>query len=510
MVAGRRLSRAALWGVAAVVVGLACCVVVFAADEVPVATVASDIAQGVASLFAGLMCLRVGARSDRDGWSRGWRLIGAGMLAWAAGQVAWTYDEVIRNVPAPPLSAADIGFLAMTPLVLWGLACLIGRHRGAAMSVIEGLTIALSLLYLSWATVLGPVFELRGTGEMSYLLWTVNIIYPLGDVAVGAAALILLGSVERGRRVPVALLAAGMLLLSIADSTYVAASTTYETGDPIDLAWITGLLLIGVAGLVAASVAPPTTSEPTEARPRTWIALPYVPLSLAALTSIVLAALGRPPSLMLSVLLVALFGLAVLRHVLDLRERHTLAANLEASLRQLREQGEILNELAFTDPLTGLDNRTMFDKRITPAERLQRTATVMFIDLDRFKDINDIYGHEIGDAVLVETAQRLRNCCRSEDTVARVGGDEFLVLAQDVSPEAVEQIAQRFLTAMRQPMYVHGVEVRTSASIGIATGDPHQTDVHELIRRADAAMYIAKVAGPGRHAIYPRTAGAPV
>jgi len=508
MVAGRRLSRAALIGVAAVVVGLVCWAIVFAADEVRVATVASDAVQGVAAVFAGVMCLRVGARSDRHGWVRGWRLIGTGMLAWAAGELAWTYDEVIRNVPAPQLSAADVGFLAMVPLVLWGLSNLIGLYRGAAMGVIEGLTIALSLLYVSWATVLGPVYAMRGTGEISDLLWTVNIGYPLGDVAIAAAALILLGSVQRGQRMSVALLAVGMLALAIADSTYVAIATTYQTGDPIDVAWITGLLLIGVAGLVAAAA--PPAPELDHETPRIWITLPYIPLSLAALTSIVLAALGRAPSLVLSVLLVALFGLVVLRQVLALRERHTLAANLQSTLRQVRQQQEILNQLVFTDRLTGLANRAMFEERITPVEQLQQTTTtVMFVDLDRFKEINDIHGHEIGDAVLVAAALRLRTCCRAEDTVARVGGDEFVVLAQGVSPNAVEQVAQRFVNAMRQPVNVHGLEIGISASIGIATGDPRDTDVHELIRRADAAMYIAKVAGPGRYATYPRAAGAP-
>jgi diguanylate cyclase (GGDEF)-like protein len=491
---GTRLGRVALIASVALMGGLALIVIVFETAGTRVATVVSDLVQVAAAVFGGLMCLRVGPRSDPDGWVRGWRLIGLGVLAWGAGNVVWTYYEVVLQVPAPKLTTADIGFLAMVPFVLFGVGRLIGIYRGATIGILEGLIIAFSLFYLSWATVLGPTYAMQGSDNMPRLLWTVNVAYPLGDVASAAAALVLLGSARSAHRAAVALLAAGLLAMNVADSTYVAIANTYRTGHPIDLAWTAGLLLIGAAGIVATTA--PHAPDIGTGKTRTSIVLPYIPLSLAALTSIIRTAGGHPPSLMLSVLLVALFGLVVARQVLALRERDTL-------LRQVGQQREILNQLAFTDPLTGLANRAMFEERITPADRLRQTSTsIMFVDLDQFKEINDLHGHDIGDAVLVAAAERLRRCCRAEDTVARVGGDEFVVLAQGVSAGAVERIAQRFVRAMRQPVTVDGTEVVISASMGIATGDTHDIDVHELIRRADAAMYMAKLAGPGRYACY--------
>lgn len=484
---------AALIGVA-VAVGLAVLVslVGFGVIGPHGASVVSDILQDVAALFAGVMCLRVGSRADRDGWVRGWRLIGLGMLAWGAGELLWSYYEVVRNIPGPELSLADAGFLALVPLTLWGTAHLIGLYRGAALGLLEGLIIAGSLFYLSWAVVLGRLYLTPHHTEVQWLEWVVNLSYPVGDIAIASAALILLGSVRPGNRLPVALLAAGTWGLAVADSFYVATSDTYETGHLIDLGWIIGFAAIGCAGLAARS-ADRSWSTPASEDLRTWFALPYVPLAAVAVTSIVLAAAGRGTSLVLSVVLVVLFGLVVVRQLLALRERRRLT-------RHLRQQQAMLNHMAYTDPLTGLANRAVFEEPFTRSTQVPAgTTTVMFVDLNRFKEINDAYGHDVGDAVLVATAERLRACCRGDDIVARVGGDEFVVVARNLAPHVVDQVAARFLTAMRQPVHADGIEIQTSASIGIATDDTDQLDVHELIRRADEAMYVAKTNGRGRH-----------
>ncbi len=495
---------------AAVAVG--CCafliafaVLVFGGNGDRVSTAASDIGQGLAALFAAVMCLRVGPRTDRRGWVAGWRLIGYGALAWLAGQCVWSYYEVIRQVPGPGLSLADVGFLLMVPLILWGLGRLIGLYRAAPMGLIEGLLIAGSLFYLSWVAVLGSLRGPAGRGELLQL--ADNIAYPVGDVAIASAALILLGSSRPGHRAPVALLAASMLALSVSDSAYVATAQSYRTGHVFDLGWLIGFLLLGLAGAVARG-APRGQPAAAAGSARGWTWLPYVPLSIAAFTSIGLAMVSHQPSVILSVLLVVLFGLVVARQLFALRERHELAGDLQSTLHRVRQQQEILNQLAFSDPLTGLANRALFEERITPTGQLRKgVTTAMFVDLDNFKDVNDAYGHDVGDAVLVETALRLRACCRGEDTVARVGGDEFVVIAAGLPAGAVERVAHRFLTAMRQPVDVGTSQVAVSASIGTATGDTRELDVHELIRRADAAMYIAKMSGRGRHAVYTEPAG---
>jgi diguanylate cyclase (GGDEF)-like protein/PAS domain S-box-containing protein len=183
---------------------------------------------------------------------------------------------------------------------------------------------------------------------------------------------------------------------------------------------------------------------------------------------------------------------------------HCVCTMLDISQRRLRE-AEIA-QLAFYDPLTGLANRRLMKDRLHQAlavsARTERGGALMFIDLDRFKSINDTLGHDKGDMLLQQVAQRLSGCVREGDTVARPGGDEFVVmLAADLSKVAEEAAAQarvvgeKMLTALSQPYDIAGDEYHGSASIGVALFGNHRIPMDELLKRADQAMYQAKAAG---------------
>src|SRR5437764_3133345 len=153
--------------------------------------------------------------------------------------------------------------------------------------------------------------------------------------------------------------------------------------------------------------------------------------------------------------------------------------------------------MALHDPLTGLPNRALFLDRLGVAlDRSRRTNTavaVLFLDVDKFKDINDSLGHDAGDKVLVGLADRLRTMLRPMDTVARFGGDEFTFLFEDLSSEReVVLIAERVSRAASAPVILDGRELAVTVSIGIAMVDDPATAVDTVIREADAAMYRAK------------------
>ena len=175
---------------------------------------------------------------------------------------------------------------------------------------------------------------------------------------------------------------------------------------------------------------------------------------------------------------------------------HVIAARtekLEAANRQLRH-------LATHDALTDLPNRVLLDDRleqaIAHADRDGQSFAVMMLDLDRFKMINDSLGHHAGDAVLKEVACRLHEVVRSIDTVARVGGDEFvLVIGPSTPPANVEELAERANEGLRQPIRVGGVDLHVSSSIGIATYPADGHSAERLLANADAAMYCAKQRG---------------
>jgi diguanylate cyclase (GGDEF)-like protein len=170
------------------------------------------------------------------------------------------------------------------------------------------------------------------------------------------------------------------------------------------------------------------------------------------------------------------------------------------------EQSRLYDGLHFQanhDSLTGLANRAAFEERLDrslcEAEVLGRRLAVLFIDLDRFKAVNDAFSHRVGDLFLREVAGRIAKTLRPGDMVARIGGDEFTVVVNEVKDAAeVSEIAARMLDAIRQPLVIDGHEIEASASVGIAVFPDDGTDAETLQRAADAAMYCAKDLGSGR------------
>jgi diguanylate cyclase (GGDEF)-like protein/PAS domain S-box-containing protein len=163
-----------------------------------------------------------------------------------------------------------------------------------------------------------------------------------------------------------------------------------------------------------------------------------------------------------------------------------------------------LRRLALHDPLTGLPNRVLLIKRLeiaaVRAARDGHSVAIIVLDLDQFKQINDSRGHESGDVLLIEVAARLQVGVRPSDTVARIGGDEFAVLCEDIDEAAAVVVATRLRMLLRRPIDVHGHRFYVDASMGLAMCPPH--DPSELMRFADAAMYEAKYEGRGRVKVY--------
>ena len=156
--------------------------------------------------------------------------------------------------------------------------------------------------------------------------------------------------------------------------------------------------------------------------------------------------------------------------------------------------------LATHDDLTGLPNRSVFGEAVNDAvkegHRYGHEFAVMFMDLDRFKNINDTLGHAAGDILLIETAKRLKECMRASDVIARIGGDEFVIMLRKVSDQSqVAAVARKILAAVVKPLTIHGHECRTTASIGISMFPTDALDEESLIKNADAAMYVAKDEG---------------
>jgi diguanylate cyclase (GGDEF)-like protein len=175
-------------------------------------------------------------------------------------------------------------------------------------------------------------------------------------------------------------------------------------------------------------------------------------------------------------------------------------ARLASSLKAANEH---LRNVALMDPLTNLPNRILLEDRlaqtIRSAEREGHQFAVLFVDLDKFKPVNDTYGHDAGDELLKVVALRLRSCLRAADTVARTGGDEFIVVLHRIHDEAsITEVGDKILAELSRPAQIKGRELNVSCSIGVSIHPKDGTDIHTLLVKADAAMYTAKNSGRSR------------
>ncbi len=172
-------------------------------------------------------------------------------------------------------------------------------------------------------------------------------------------------------------------------------------------------------------------------------------------------------------------------------------------ISEQHEADERIRYLAFHDALTGLPNRCLFQDRLEQAlqrsKRHQTKLAVLFMDLDGFKQVNDTYGHDVGDDLLIVVANRINNLVRrGSDTVARLGGDEFVILVEEVQlTEQVDQLAAKLITEIAKPIEIKGNQMQVGVSIGISFAPSDSEEATELLKEADTAMYAAKASGKG-------------
>lgn len=195
-------------------------------------------------------------------------------------------------------------------------------------------------------------------------------------------------------------------------------------------------------------------------------------------------------------------------HLVMDAEGHPLRIDgVSTDITQRKATEQQVETLAYYDNVTGLANRSLLNDRLAQAthmaQRSQRKIALLFMDLDNFKNINDSLGHHIGDILLRAVAERLQQCVREEDTVARIGGDEFLVVLPDIAKaEQAAAVAEKILAAIATPFLLQDQQIRTTTSIGISIFPEDGHDEHELIRHADSALYQAKEQGRNNYRFF--------
>jgi diguanylate cyclase (GGDEF)-like protein len=416
---------------------------------------------------------------------RAWQWIIAGNLCFLIGDATYSLlDFALGDDPYP--SIADVFYLSGYPLLGVGLARLsrtgaAHRDRGAW---VDAAIITLGGTALLWVLVMAPT---AGDNAVPILDRVVALSYTGGDMILIAGLAVLSGRhLLRGRAF--ALLMASLVTMLVADVVYAVMSLgeDYTLGNPVDALWWTSYTLLALAVLDPQHADSP---KPTATRPPG--------LTTARSMSLVAAAIVAPVALLVgvidgetehaAVLLIATIAI----FVLVVGRLQLVAGELDASRRALEHE-------ANHDALTGLANRTRFAHEIEGAAASPiHDVVVLYLDLDDFKTVNDLHGHPVGDAMLVEIADRLRTITPWPDHVARLGGDEFAVLLTGALARSAPSVADELLRIVREPVELPQTVVHPAASVGTASISG-AGDVAELMRRADVAMYSAKRAGKDR------------
>ena len=183
-------------------------------------------------------------------------------------------------------------------------------------------------------------------------------------------------------------------------------------------------------------------------------------------------------------------------------KRHDEIGNLAAAIGRLGKTDKAAQQ-ASTDPLTGLANRRGMLQKMDAAFKRQQPFALMYIDLDKFKPVNDTYGHEAGDAVLRKVAELFRACVRDEDTVARLGGDEFTIILYGITDkEQIEVRAKRIMELINEPIWLNDLRIKLGASIGITVAPQDGATVESILQAADETMYAVKKSGRNNYRFY--------
>jgi diguanylate cyclase (GGDEF)-like protein len=449
--------------------------------------------------LSGVVAILAGVRLHRPAKPGPWYLMAIGQFSWVTGDCLYSWYREVEHVSPFP-SAADGLYLAAYPMLGCGILALIHvrQRRLDVPGLIDSAIVTIGVGLLSWLVLAKPIVS----SAEPVLTRLVGVAYPAGDILL-LGLLVRLVTAPGARTASFRLLTGAVAALLMADTAYAvfSANSAYD-GGAVDLLWLGSYVLWGVAALHPSmrSLSEPGTQE----------AMPFTGRRLVALTLAVLiapGALGAELLFQLSldawpvfIASVALFSLVVARMYAAIREV------VAASSKRDQLQRELAHQAAY-DSLTGLANRAhllgLIESALHRAQRAGVQLGLLCIDLDRFKVVNDAFGHHAGDEVLRVVADRMRRVVRAGDTVGRLSGDEFVILIEPLDEASeVMLLGERLIAAIAAPIPLAGRDVTVGVSIGAALSSDGSTDADELLHRADAAAYLAKTAGRGRVEVF--------
>jgi diguanylate cyclase (GGDEF)-like protein len=430
-------------------------------------------------LVAGALCLARGV-TRRPGRAVALTL-GLAITSWALGDMVLTAESLGGATPPTP-SLADVFYLGFYPLAYIATVIFIrgDTRRLTTPSWLDGAVASMGTASVCAAFVFARVLHLTGGHPAAT---ATNLAYPIGDVLL--LSLIMGGStVMPGRRkAPWLLMATGLAINAVGDTANLFGTSfgASRTGFIFNaIAWPVSLLALSISVWLR----PRPAGLQAVQKPASFI----IPVVSAGCALAVLLVGNLDPTTHLAL------GLATAALLL-------VGVRLALSVRGLRSLSQERRQQSITDELTGLGNRRSLNATLDAffaeyqTTGQSRRIAFLFVDLNHFKEVNDTFGHSVGDKLLVQLGPRLSACVRKSDLLIRLGGDEFVVALVDADADYATTVAQRLTDGLAEPFMIDAMRIQIDASIGIAVAPADATDPSGLLWCADVAMYRAKLAG---------------
>ena len=488
--------------------------------------IATTLVDAAAESAAAVACFWTAWRYR--GAERLWRLLmGVATAGMAVASVGWAAMLVAEGRPFSHSSLGLVAFvLVPSGVAMAGLLSLPtepvrgpgmsgeepcrGRFRRDPITLLDCALVVGSIVVLGWGSVLASLVRVRAYDPVQFEIAVPKAVVSL----ILAVMLALIASFRRSRSPAVlALLGTGLLIDVLTSIVFLYGALKIKSFMPpwALIGYSVAYLLVFLAALVPVRARQSAHgSEPPGGRVL-WMhaMLPYAVLSAAGVLVLAKVATETRLDRFETYGMVGLLLLALVRQMVTLAENTRLLA-------EIREREQRLHHQAFHDPLTGLANRALFTRRLQGAFAHDSAVdgyvgdgtpiSVLFLDLDKFKQVNDTYGHAAGDDLLRISADRLRAGTRAVDTVARLGGDEFAVILDGDAPDTPRRIGERLAAAVQAPCLLAGQSYTPRASLGLVTLDgsavPRPANPDTLLHQADLAMYAAKRERAGRLVVF--------
>ncbi|GAA2528094.1 bifunctional diguanylate cyclase/phosphodiesterase [Pilimelia columellifera subsp. columellifera] len=431
---------------------------------------------------------------------RFWRLAATAITLIGVGATLNLRDDLTHSAAGvtPVASSTVVVYMSGVVVMLWGLLRLPGRSQLSVTErrrfFLDATIVVLTVGMFAWRLSFSQFDEWRDLGGtlsvLSVILLACVAIFTFIKLALVGVSVVNRGALHMLSAATGVGAGLGALAPIMATKAQIEAAAICIP--PVALGYV-------LAARRQARATP--AAQPQAKRRRPFSYLPYV--AVVGLDGLLLWVARNHPvnDALVAGAAVALTALVVYRQISALKDNGRLLNRVDATVRQLQDAQEQLSHQADHDALTGLANRRLFEHRMRQALDADAQASVVLIDLDDFKTVNDRLGHVIGDELLVAVSERLRGCVRPDDTVARLGGDEFAMLLASLTADAGTSVLDRINIVLSAPIRVAGHDLLVRCSTGIADVESG-LDTTEVLRRADLAMYAAKEAGKGQYASY--------